>query len=401
MTRLRSRSCAWPGAAVPAPVSISPRRAEAGRPVALPAACLALLLALAAPAARAGVTNPDISVIGQPLFRLTDDPADANRDRPVLDAGEAEAVFDAYLNPYARGAFVFSFGAEGAAVEEGYFTLERGLPASLALKGGKYRCGFGKLNPPHPHALPFAERFDLLKSYLPGEESFNETGVSLSRRFPIVGDFSVNASLDWLQGDSFRIAREPSGAPGDPLAGGGDDDAGQARAAWLGRLTGSTLVGDQSALEFGLSATGGTNNVAAHARTRVYGADVKAKLWNSPNSYLVLQGEFLALDRDEASWSPGGGYALSTVRPVGGYLFADYNFGLRYNVGASYERFQRPTTDKPWDQSIGAFVGYALMEETTSFRADWRRTLPDGGDAYNTFTLRAIFSMGPHKAHQF
>lgn len=377
MTRLRSRPIVWPGLVLAALVCLSP------------------------PAARGGVTNPDISVIGQPFVSLTDDPASANRKRPALDPGETEVVLDAYLNPYARGTFVLSFGAEGAAVEEGYFSLERGLPAALALKGGKYRCGFGKLNPQHPHAVPFAERFALLSTYLPGEESFNETGLSLSRRFPIVGDFSVNASLDWLQGDSFRIARAASGDAGDPLASGGDDDAGQTRAAWLGRLSGSTLVGDQSALEFGVSATGGTNNVAARARTRVVGADVKAKLWNSPNSYLVLQGEFLALDRHEASWSPVDGYTTTTVRPVGGYLYADYDFGLRYNVGASWERFQQPTVDKPWDQSIGAFVGYSLMEETTAFRADWRRTLPNGGDAYSTFTVRAVFSMGPHKAHQF
>lgn len=376
------------------------RLGAAGRHI---AACLAAVLALVGlgPIARAGVTNPDISVIGQPFARLSTDPGDPNHDRLALDPGEAEVMADAYLNPYARGTFVFSFGEGGVEVEEGYFTLERGLPAALALKAGQYRCGFGKLNPAHPHAVPFADRFDMLASYLPGEESLNETGVSLSRRFPIVGDFSVNASLDWLQGNTFRLERESSGDPGDPLEAGGDDDAGQTRAAWLGRLSGSTLVGDQSAVEFGLSATGGTNNVAARARTRVMGADVKAKLWNSPSSYLVLQGEFMALHRDEAAWSAADGYTKSAVSPVGGYLFADYNFKLRYNVGASYERYQQPTEDKPWNQSIGAFVGYSLMEETTAFRADWRHTMPDGGDSFDTFTLRAIFSMGPHKAHQF
>jgi len=362
---------------------------------------LALLAMPRVPAARAGVTNPDISAVGQPMFRLTDDPADPNRGRPALDAGEAELVFDAYLNPYARGNFILSFGSGGASVEEGFFTVERGMPAALALKGGKYRCGFGKLNPQHPHALPFAEPFALLRAYLPGAESFNETGVQLSRRFPIAGDLSVNASLDWLQGESFRIARTASGSSSDPLANGGDDAAAQTRPAWLGRLAGSTLVGDQSALEFGVSATGGTNNVAAGARTRVLGADVKAKLWNSPNSYVVLQGELLSLSRDVAAWSPGTGYTTTQVKPVGGYFYADYNFGLRYNLGASYERFQEPTADKPSDQSIGAFAGYSLMEETTAFRADWRRTIPRNSPAYNTFSLRAIFSMGPHKAHQF
>jgi len=50
---------------------------------------------------------------------------------------------------------------------------------------------------------------------------------------------------------------------------------------------------------------------------------------------------------------------------------------------------------------VGAFAGFSLLEETTAFRADWRRILPDGGPDFDEFRLRAIFSMGPHKAHQF
>jgi hypothetical protein len=48
------------------------------------------------------------------------------------------------------------------------------------------------------------------------------------------------------------------------------------------------------------------------------------------------------------------------------------------------------------------------MEETTAFRLDYRRIQPGRGasatsdpDAIQQLTLRAIFSMGPHKAHQF
>jgi hypothetical protein len=48
------------------------------------------------------------------------------------------------------------------------------------------------------------------------------------------------------------------------------------------------------------------------------------------------------------------------------------------------------------------------MEETTVFRLDWDHFQPgtpegeaDAPDAVNTVTLRIIFSMGPHKAHQF
>jgi hypothetical protein len=363
-------------------------------------AALAVLIAMAS-VGRAGVTNPDISVVGQPFLFLTDDPASSNRYRPQLDIGETEFVFDAYLNPYARGAFVASLSADGIELEEGYFSLLRGLPLGLALKGGKYRVGFGHLNPAHPHTYPFAERFTVLAAYLPGEESFNETGISLSERIPVHGDTSLNLALDWLQGDSFRIARTSSGDPSDPLETGGDDRAGESRPAFNGRLSGFALLGEESGLEFGVSAAGGTNNVAAGTRTFVYGADAKAKLWTSPRAYLVLQGELLQLDRDDAGWDPSSGYTRTHLTPLGGYVFADFNWALRYNAGVSYEGFQRPALGTPFDQSLGAFAGFSLMEETTAFRADWRRQMPDGGDAYDDFTLRVVFSMGPHKAHQF
>lgn len=362
---------------------------------------LAFVLFVVAAPAGAGVINPDISVVGQPSLHATDEPGDPSGNHAVLDAGETEIVFDAYLNPYAKGLFVLALGDEGLELEEGFFSLLRSLPAGLALKGGKYRVGFGKLNPVHPHAVPFAERFGVLAAYLPGEEALNETGVSLSKLIPVQGDFTLTASADWLQGNSFRIEREPTDDPGDPLNTDEGDLGDQTRPAFLGRLSAFTLVGEQSALEIGTSFLHGTNNVAAKSGTAVIGADVKAKLWSSPRSYLLLQAEGLALEREEASWDPVNGYTTETVTPVGAYLYADYNFALRYNVGASYERFQEPTPEEAWDQAYGLFAGYSLLEETTVFRADWLHSSPDEGDAVNTFTLRVIYSMGPHKAHQF
>ena len=367
------------------------------------AASVCWTLAVIIPArSDAGVVNPDISVIGQPFLIWTNDPNSSDRKRPRIDIGETELIFDAALNPYAHGTFVMSFGEDGFALEEGYFSLTRGLPAGLALKGGQYRVPFGRINPVHPHVLPFAEPFHVLTTYLPGGEALIEPGLQLSRRFALVGDTSLDVNADWLQGDSFRIARASSGDPGDPLETGAGDRAGDSRAAFLGRVSSFSLLGEQSGLEVGLSATGGVNNVAARTQTRVLGADAKAKLWTSPRAYAVVQAEVLRLDREDAAWDAAQGtYVHTTVKPVGGYLFADFNWATRYNAGASYEGFQRPTAAKEWDQSVGAFAGLALLEESTAFRADWRRFSPEGGDAVDTVTLRVVFSMGPHKAHQF
>jgi hypothetical protein len=367
------------------------------------------LLAVPSASALAGVVNPDISVVGQPFIRWTDDQSDPAHKRPTLNLGEVEGVFDAYLNPYAHGTFILSIADGGVEVEEGYFQLLRGLPGGLAVKGGKYRLGFGKLNPQHPHAVPFAEPFRVLR-YLPGDESFNETAVQLSERIPVPGDFSLTASADWLQGDTFRIERESSGDPSDPLETDPEADrAAEPRPGVLGRLSGFGQIGDRSGYELGISGTEGTNNVAARARTRVLGADAKLKLWTGPFSYLVLQGEALHLKRDDAGWDPAGlSYTKTEITPTGGYAYADYNFKIRYNIGAGFERFQDATVDETSNTAFKVFAGYSLLEETTAFRLDWEHFspgtppgFPEAPPDVNTVTMRVIFSMGPHKAHQF
>lgn len=359
----------------------------------------------------AGVVNPDISIVGQPFLHWSNDASDPSRKRATLDAGEVETVFDAYLNPYAKGLFILALGEEGLELEEGYFTLLRGLPGGLALKGGKYRVGFGKLNTMHPHALPFAERPRVLASYLPGEESLDEIGVSLSERIPLPGTFSLTAAADWLQGDTFRIEREPGAAIDDPLALDPEegDRSSEARPAFVGHLSGFGSIGERSGYEITLSGTGGTNNVAAGTRTMVYDAGAKLKLWTAANSYLLLQGEVLQVDREDATWDETASkYASTSVKPLGGYAYADYNFSPRWDAGVLFERFQEPTTDETSHSAVGAFVGLSLMEETTSFRFDWNHFMPgtpqgapESPDAIDTATLRVIFSMGPHKAHQF
>ena len=387
------------------------------RAIHLLAGAMALLAIVAlAPSAHAGPVNPDVSLIGQPFMRWTDAAGDPARKRFVLDPGETEVVLDAPLNPYARGAAVFSFADGGVDVEEAYFQMLRGLPVGLALKGGKYRAGFGKLNIAHPHAYPFATRPHVLAAFLPGAEAFNETGLQLSEQRALPGDIALIASADWLQGNSFRVARAPSGALNDPLVSGGIEGDGdrtlEPRPAGLGRLSAFIPIGDRSGLELGTSYTQGTNNVSAATHTTVFGGDAKLKYWTSASAYLLVQAEFLGLDRENAGWdSTAAKYTMWKTTPSGGYAFLDYNFSQRYDAGVSAESFQDPARSNGSATAFGAFAGLALMEETTSFRIGWEHYTPasqavafgatPSNAAINTVTIRVLYSMGPHKAHQF
>jgi hypothetical protein len=142
------------------------------------------------PAVYAGVTNPDISVIGQIISQKNDNAASENANTATLHLGETELVCDAWLNPYARGFFVFAIGTDGLATEEAYIAIIKGLPGTLNLKGGQYRVGFGKLNPVHPHAYPFIEAPRVLSAMLPGgEDGFNDVGAQASVLLPSAGSW--------------------------------------------------------------------------------------------------------------------------------------------------------------------------------------------------------------------
>ena len=85
----------------------------------------------------------------------------------------------------------------------------------------------------------------------------------------------------------------------------------------------------------------------------------------------------------------------------GGYVFADYRFHTQLNGGVLLEQWQREGDADRMDRTVKIFAGYAVLEESTLLRLAYERFMPDGGKAVNTVSAQLLFSMGPHKAHQF
>jgi hypothetical protein len=110
---------AVPPAAAPAPtppaaqVAVPPGAAGAGGPT-------GQLPIYGNTSALSKIFNPDIAVIGNfvgAAGRNTVDPA------PALQLEEAEASFQAIVDPFARADFFVAFGPEGAEIEEGFLTF--------------------------------------------------------------------------------------------------------------------------------------------------------------------------------------------------------------------------------------------------------------------------------------
>lgn len=342
-----------------------------------------LFLLLSITVSFAGVTNPDISVIGQAFGTYTDDTLVNTHNKLDFTLGETELNLEAALNPYFYGAFVLAVDGEGGIeVEEAYASMIKGLPLNLALKVGKYRLNFGKLNQVHPHAYPFLRTPRVLApevaKILPGEESFNDLAAEASTLIPVVGSWAITASADFLGGRSFH-PDEPEIAHG-----------------WLAHLSNTFTIGS-SANDIGASITQGINNVPANTKTTVLGLDVKTKITGSPRYSLTFGSEYL--------------YKLSEIADTAGVKSKDNRYGLyayvnnqfftRYNAGVLYEQYQNPDDRTVIDHAIKPFVGFAVLEESTLLRASYEYFFSKNSQKTNTVELQLLFSMGPHKAHQF
>ena len=327
----------------------------------------------------AGVVNPDISVIGQIIYKYHDAKAATDARKPTLDLGETELVFDSYLNPYAKGTFVFTVGDEGLGTEEAYIDVIKGLPDGLGLRGGKYRLGFGKLNPVHPHTYPFIDAPRVMSAMLPGEDGFNDIGTRASYFLPL--SWASDVTADFLKGSSFH------------------PDETKAGAAWLAHWNNSLLLNETVPLDIGVSATKGTNNVQWQTKTAVYGVDIKTKIPFSSLTNLTLQGEYFYNNSSVVVDTTTGD--TSHVGRQGFYAFADLRFKQRYNAGVIYDQYNPPENKNLTNRSIKGFVGYSLLEETTLLRLTYERFKPENSPAVHTVMFQVLFSMGPHKAHQF
>ena len=330
----------------------------------------------------AGVVNPDISAIGQVFGTYTDDSLSRSSKKPALSLGEAELVLDAALNPYFMGAFVFSIGDGGIDVEEAYATMVRGLPLNLALKAGKFRLDFGKLNQAHPHSYPFIRTPRVLDptiaNLLPGTESFDEVAVQASTLYPITDSWSMMLSADALQGSSFH------------------PDSREAAPAWLSHFSNSFII-DPAAVDIGVSATRGLNDITHNTFTTVIGADAKAKIPFSPLVILTIAGEGIY----KLANRPDSSGAINQDKRYGFYAYANTQYHTRYNAGILYEHYQSPADKTVLARALKPFIGFSVLEESTLLRLSYEYFVAGASKKNTTVELQFLFSMGPHKAHQF
>lgn len=347
---------------------------------------LSLLFFFASRSALAQTTvNPDISFIGDMrLTGLRHAPPDVGENKFVFDFHELEITAGSPLNPYARADVTLGISKGGVDIEEAFATLLRGLPLNLQVKAGQYRVDFGKINTQHTHQWSWVERPLMFQRFF-GEEGLDAAGVNVSSLVGL-GNAALTLSGNVFSGGSYW---------GDPQSLNFHNLAESARVSIFAPLT------KHANLEFGFSGLTTRQGAAPGGRTTMGDFDLKYK-WR-PDMYrsvvFVVEsmiGSRLATGAGEPPGSP------TRVTAAGLFSSLEVQFRRRYDAGAFLDYSQTPTPEKPSQTGYGVFAGFSLAEETYRLGLLLRR---DQGSAlarpYQTVLLQLLWSLGPHKPHQF
>ena len=214
---------------------------------------------------------------------------------------------------------------------------------------------------------------------LPGEDGFNDVGTRVSYFLPV--GWASELSADFLKGGAFHPDETK------PAAGGA--------AHWNNSL----VLGETVPLDIGFSAAQGKNSVQWGKRTAVYGADIKTKIPLTNFTNLTLQGEYFYNHSDVVVDTTTG--VSRRMGRQGFYAFADLKFAQRWNAGVIYDQYASAGNEHRTDRAVKVFAGFSLLEETTLLRLSAEHFKPENSPAVRTMMLQVLFSMGPHKAHQF
>jgi hypothetical protein len=318
------------------------------------------------------IFNPDMAVIGNFVGAAGSNTVDP---LPAMELQEAEASFQAVVDPYARADFFLSASPEGLDVEEGYITFT-GLPAGLLLKVGKMKAQFGKVNTMHSHVLPWVDVPLPMKNLLGGDEGLNDAGMSVSKLIANPFIF-LEATGEVYKGDNDLFTSYK-----------------RSDLAYVARLRGYRDLSEGTNLDVGTSFAYGHNPGGVDTTTRLYGFDATFR-------YRPLRRAIYKrlLARTELFWSHHDEVPLRQDA-FGGYVSGEYQFAQRWFAGGRYDWSDRATNASVTDKSGSVLLTY-WPSEFSQIRGQYRRTNYGDGPTANELLFQFLFSIGAHGAHVF
>ena len=352
-------------AAVPAEVPVPSGAGGAGGPT-------GSLPVYGSTSALSKIFNPDIAVIGNFVGAVGENSVNPP---PALALDEAEATFQAVVDPYARADFFLAFSPEGVEIEEGFLTLTS-LPGGLLAKVGILKEQVGKVNTLHAHSLPWVDEPLMIQNLFGGDEGLADAGISVSKL--ILNPFMfLEATGEVYQGNSALFT---SYKPSD--------------VSWAGRLRGYRDVTESTNVDVGGSVAYGHNDAGPDFTTRLVGIDATFRYRPLRRAiYRRFQG------RTELFWSRRGQEG-GNVNAFGMYASGEYQFARRWFGGARYDWSERAYDASLVDKGPSLTLTF-WPSEFSQIRGQYRRTRYAEGVTANEALFQFLFSIGAHGAHVF
>ncbi len=318
------------------------------------------------------IFNPDIAVIGNFVGAAGNNTVNPS---PALALDEAEATFQAIVDPYARADFFLAFSPEGVEIEEGFLTLTS-LPGGLLAKIGKLKQQVGKVNTLHSHSLPWVDKPLMVQNLFGGDEGLSDSGVSVSKL--ILNPFMfLEATGELYQGSSGLFQSYE-----------------RSDVSWVGRLRGYRDVTESTNVDVGGSVAYGTNDAGPDFTTRLVGVDATFRYRPLRRAiYRRFQG------RTELFWSRRG-QEDGKVSAFGMYASGEYQFARRWFAGARYDWSERAYDASLVDKGPSLVLTY-WPSEFSQIRGQYRRTRYAEDVTANEVLFQFLFSIGAHGAHVF
>ena len=321
-------------------------------------------------------TLPEISVIGD--FRASY----INHVKRNFDMGinEAEISLQSVVDPYARADFFLTVGKDpqtgkfGLDLEEGYLTT-LSLPAHLQLKAGKFKSAMGRINPVHPHTLPFISLPNAYENYF--GEGINDEGASLS----------------WLVPNSLFYQELVIQVTDGPI-----DNPSFSRSVGntyleLAHLKNFFDLSANATLELGFSGITGANKF--DLRTNIAAVDLTYK-WKPVqyNTYKSFTWQ------SEAYFSNANISKDTVVNSFGMYSLINFQFSKRMFFTGIYSYSNKPYSAGTVENSYSTTIGW-YATEFQKIEIEGKTTTSNMERDQFQILFRWIFVIGAHGAHQY
>jgi hypothetical protein len=353
-------------------------------------------------------TNPNISIVGD--LRIFNE---KNNDGKDTDFGfhGMELVIENYLNPYSKAwTTIHVSDDEKIDIEEAYLTIVKGLPLNSQIRLGRYLLPFGEIMQKHAHAYGFFDYPGLHQAYF-GEEGTRNLGFELNFAFPVFDQFT-ELKLNVLEGnlDPHSHDHGDEGHEEEVEEDEHDHEEESSPALAYGAYYSVfTELSDVSHLKTSVSYIYGANDQEYEQSVSLMAYALKYKYQPSDYTYFEVLGEYFLSDRHIEHHDEDEEELLKSLEEedhhgeelsTNGYFLAmNYQFNKAYNLGFSYSNFDSPVEEYDVRMSdFAIYTGYAPFEESLLFRLKFARNITLES---NRIELQAIFSLGPHKAHQF